>query len=232
MGPSRRHGVIFGAVLMLALPFSGSLATPQNAQLDERLTNIELCNGSDRKSPESQISGCTALIKGSYETAQILATAHNNRGNAYSRKGDFDRAIEDYGLAIQFNPNYDKAFNNRGVAFQKKGELDRAIKDFNEAIQLNPNYGNAFANRAETYQKKFDFAHAALDYDDAIRLEPNLEVIWNGRCWTRAILGQLQTALADCNKALLLQPDDPAAYDFAGIDLSQDGSIRFSDPRL
>lgn len=134
MGSAGRHGVIFGATLLLALPFAVSLAAPQNAKLDERLTNIELCNGSDPKSPESQISGCTGLINGAHETAAILATAHNNRGNAYSRKGDFDRAIEDYDLAIQFNPSYDKPYNNRGVAFQKKGELDRAIKDFNEAI--------------------------------------------------------------------------------------------------
>src|SRR5512146_2084087 len=187
-----RYGIVSGAALLLALPFARSWATPQDAKLDERLTNIELCNGSDRKSPESQIKGCTWLINGTHETPLILATAHNNRGNAYSEKGDYDRAIEDYDLAIKFNPSYDKPFNNRGVAYQKKGDYDRAIKDFDEAIKLNPKYGRAFANRAETYQKKNDFERATQDYDDAIRLEPNLEAIWNGRCWVRAILGQLQ----------------------------------------
>ena len=62
-----------------------------------------------------------------------------------------------------------------------------------EAIKLNPNYGGAFANRAGIYLKKNEYDRAARDYDEAIRLEPNLEAVWSGRCWTRAILGELQT---------------------------------------
>ena len=56
--------------------------------------------------------------------------------------------------------------------------------------RLNPNYAKAFVNRAETYQKKNEYDRAASDYDEAIRLEPNLKAAWNGRCWTRAILGE------------------------------------------
>ena len=39
------------------------------------------------------------------------------------------------------------------------------------------------------------------------------------------IVGELQPALEDCNKALLIQPDDATTLDSAWIDLSQDGSI-------
>ena len=44
-----------------------------------------------------------------------------------------------------------------------------------------------------------------------------LEAVWNGRCWARAILGDLQPALADCNKALSLQPNDAATLDSRGL---------------
>ena len=60
--------------------------------------------------------------------------------------------------------------------------------------RLNANYAKAFVNRAETYQKKNEYDRAASDYDEAIRLEPNLKAAWNGRCWTRAILGELKAA--------------------------------------
>ena len=56
-----------------------------------------------------------------------------------------------------------------------------------------------------------DFERAAQDYNNAIRLEPKLESLWNGRCWVRAILGQLQAALLDCDAALLLRPNYAAA---------------------
>jgi tetratricopeptide (TPR) repeat protein len=41
--------------------------------------------------------------------------------------------------------------------------------------------------------------------------------VWNGRCWTRAIVGELQAALADCNEALRLKPDVAATLDSRGL---------------
>ena len=98
--------------------------------------NIDLCNGVDRSSPDIQINGCTALIASGEAPPETLVIAHNNRGNAYTTKGEYDRAVQDYDESIKLNPNYARAFNNRGVAYQKKGEYDRAIKDFDECIKL------------------------------------------------------------------------------------------------
>jgi len=39
----------------------------------------------------------------------------------------------------------------------------------------------------------------------------------NGRCWTRAILGELQAALADCNESLRLAPDVAGTFDSRGL---------------
>ena len=38
-----------------------------------------------------------------------------NRGYAYGKKGDYNRAIADYTQAIELNPNYVEAYNNRGA---------------------------------------------------------------------------------------------------------------------
>jgi lipoprotein NlpI len=40
-------------------------------------------------------------------------SAYNNRGNAWYRRGDFDRAIAD-DEAIRLEPNYGHAYINRG----------------------------------------------------------------------------------------------------------------------
>jgi tetratricopeptide (TPR) repeat protein len=47
--------------------------------------------------------------------------------------------------------------------------------------------------------------------------KPALEAVWNGRCWTRAIVGELLAALADCNEALRLKPDVAATLDSRGL---------------
>ena len=64
--------------------------------------------------------------------------AFNNRGNAYSDKCDFDRAIADYSEAIGLDPKYARAFNNRANAYRAKGDADRAAADHNEAIRIDP----------------------------------------------------------------------------------------------
>ena len=190
---------------------------PMPSKLTDRyFRNIELCNGRDRTSLEVRINGCTALIDARQGTTTTLAIAYNNRGNAYTAKSDYDHAIQDFDQSIKLNPTYIKPLNNRGVAYLRKGEYDLAIEAFDEAITLNPNYGEAFANRAGAHLKKNEYDRAARDYDAAIGLDPNLKAVWSGRCWTRAILGALQAALEDCNRALQ-GATDAATYDSRGL---------------
>ena len=94
--------------------------------------------------------------------------AFNNRGNAFAKKGELDRAIRDYDDALKIKSNYADAFHNRGLAFTKKGEFERAIDDFDNAIKIKPDFVEAFHNRAlvlaqidaqetgEKYKKAFE----------------------------------------------------------------------------
>jgi len=49
--------------------------------------------------------------------------------------------------------------------------------------------------------------------------------VWNGRCWSRAILGELQAALEDCNKALQSGSADAATYDSRGLIYLKTGEL-------
>jgi tetratricopeptide (TPR) repeat protein len=204
--------IMYGVASILMLVLIEPWAAAQNSDV----SNVDLCNGRDRKSPESQIAGCTALIKAGLDNPTVAAIAYNNRGNAYTGKGEYDKAIEDYDASIKLNPNYSKPFNNRGVAYQKKEDYDRAIQDFDAAIKIDQKYADAFTNRAETYRKKGDYPSALKDFDEAIQLQPKLKVLWNERCWTHAIVGELPAAMSDCNAAIQLEPD-AATFDSRGF---------------
>src|SRR5262249_32674896 len=77
-----------------------------------------------------------------------LAAAYHSRANAYKGKGDFDRAIADFGEAVRLAPELEAAHPeaiirrlahyNRGGAYANKGDFDRAIADFTQALRLNP----------------------------------------------------------------------------------------------
>ena len=208
------HTLIYGAASILILI---PLATSAVAE-DSIISNVELCNGRDRSSPDPQIRGCSEVIKANASgNVKVLAIAYNNRGNAYTSQGQYDLAMEDYDKSINLDPNYAHPLNNRGVLHKRKGELDLAMKDFEAAINLDPNYADPFLNRAELREKQGDLAAALKDFDEAIRLQPDMKDVWNERCWARAISGDLQGALADCNEAIRRKPNVAAYFDSRGF---------------
>src|ERR1700683_4026909 len=88
--------------------------------------------------PDAAIAGCTALLQSGHETQEHINRAFSNRGAAYIRKREYDRAIQDLDQHIQRSPKDAQAFQSRGTAYSLKGQNDRAIEDFNQATRLDP----------------------------------------------------------------------------------------------
>src|SRR5208282_4616019 len=124
--------VILGAALMAA---TAALVAAASAEPSE---DRRLCLAGTDVSREQRLVTCTAVIKAGLEMPQNLAIAFNNRGNVHLNLKDYDRAVADYGRAIELNPKYAIAFNNRGFAYRSKGRYDRAIQDYNRAIEISP----------------------------------------------------------------------------------------------
>ena len=130
------------------------------------------CNQS--ADPDRRIRGCTQVIeRGEKETRKNRSFAYDNRGNAYYKMGEFDRAIADFTAAIALNPNDAIAHYNRGNAYDERAELDSAIADWDKAIAINPNYAAAYGNRGIAYRKMGEFGRAIADYTKAIKINPN-----------------------------------------------------------
>jgi tetratricopeptide (TPR) repeat protein len=115
------------------------------------------CLGLEGPITDVIIEGCTAAIQSGQDTPQRLSTAFDNRGVAYRWKGQYDRSLQDYEVAIHLNPDNANAYNNRGIIYRIKGDYDRAIADYDEAIWLkNGDFPAAFYNRALAYADKGD----------------------------------------------------------------------------
>ena len=87
----------------------------------------------------------------------LKARPYCNRGNAYSDRGDYDRAISDYTQAIKIDPNCALAYYNRGNSYKDKGDFDQAVRDYNKAIEIKPDYAIAYHNRAVVYFYKQEY---------------------------------------------------------------------------
>lgn len=96
---------------------------------------------------------------------------YNNRGTAFSSKGDYDRAISDYTKAIELDPKNSDAYYNRGNTYVMKGNFDLAISDFTRAIELDPKNSDAYNNRGNAYRSKGDNNLARSDFTRANELK-------------------------------------------------------------
>ena len=141
-----------------------------------------------------------------------FASAYNNRGNAYSDKGENDRAIDDFNTAIQLKPNLAEPYSNRGNTYSGKGDYDLAIDDFNKAIELRPNLAKLYVNRGATYNDKGEHDRAIDDFNTALRLDPDDFKAYNNRGVAYKNKGEHDRAIEDYNKAIDLNPDLAEAY--------------------
>src|SRR5262245_51050226 len=75
------------------------------------------------------------------------AAAYFARGSEWRARREFDRAIDDYGIAIAFDPSFAQAYYARARARLAKGDVETALGDFNHAIELDPRHAAAYKDR-------------------------------------------------------------------------------------
>ena len=126
--------VITAALAALALVPASAGAQ----QAAPRSSDEQRCTGQAGVTPDAQAAACTTLIDSGRHSRQNLAILHSNRGIAYGKAGDFERAIADFDAALRINPNHVRATINRGNANFAKRDYQSAIADFTQAIRLEP----------------------------------------------------------------------------------------------
>src|ERR1700687_140125 len=132
-----RSTTLHGLVAAVALAAAGlglvSAAMAQSSQ--ERAWCFD-----DKSTADQTITGCSALIQ---SARKVLAVEFYNRGIAWRRKGDNDRAIADYTEAIRLDPDYVGAFKNRGWANFFAANYGAAASDFARGLQDKPDDAHA-----------------------------------------------------------------------------------------
>jgi len=113
----------------------------------------------------------------------------------------YESAIEDYGKAIELNPNFAEAYNNRGAAYLNLKQYESAIEDYGKAIELNPNDAEAYNNRGAAYALLSQHEREIADYNKAIALNPNFAEAYRNRGKAYSEIGRCEESARDYKKA-------------------------------
>lgn len=168
------------------------------------------------------------------------------RGISLAQAGEYDQALNQFGLALAENPDDTPALYNRGLVYERLGDLPRALIEYNRALSADPGMALAYAGRGGVYRKLGDYRLALADYDKALRLDAQLILAYHNRGVTHEKMGEYTQALGDYSQAIALDPGATVAYVGRGIAyehlgdyalaladletaLSQSGSDRFKD---
>ena len=167
---------------------------------------------------------------------EYKAEDHFYLGLRFQQQGDYEKAIDHYGRAIELDPQFALAYNGRGVAKRLSGDYQGAIADHDTAIKLNPKDALAYNGRGVAKRLSGDYQGAIADHDTAIKLNPNDALAYNGRGIAKRISEDYQGAIADHDTAIKLNPNDALAYNGRGVakQLSKDypGAIADSEKAI
>lgn len=163
----------------------------------------DACFGKTKVDWKSLVEACSTMVATNIRP-DLKAAAHFNRGAAYLKQGQGDKALPDFDAAIAIVPEFARALEARGGLLFTQGKPDAALKDLDRAIALDPKSAVAFNNRALVRLQRKDAAGAIADFERSIALDPTDAAAFAARGAAHATNGDNEKALADFNRALEL----------------------------
>jgi Flp pilus assembly protein TadD len=139
------------------------------------------------------------------------AKQHFDYGSALQKEGRLDEAVEQYKIALQFNPNYAEAHMNLGVTLSSQAKFDAAVPHMERAVRLQPNNGDFHLLYGNLLQRIGHNDDAAVQFEAGARLKPNSADAHYSYAAFLAAAGKNDEYIGELRKVIRLNPNYPYA---------------------
>ncbi len=153
------------------------------------------------------------------------AKTYYQTGNDYYEKGEYEKAIENYNMAILLNPVFSEAYFNRALSYYQLKNFDKAVADYTKSMEFDPQNPIIYNNRGDAFYRKQDFQSAVKDYDKAISLNPNYLKAFYNRGLSYASIEEYEKAVEDFSKVIEIKADFAEAYHLRGLAYEYAGDL-------
>lgn len=173
---------------------------------------------SPQSDPSRAVVACTQLIEDSRTSPHAVTVAQFNRATARQYGGDLPGAIADVQQVIARDPDHPDAPRTLGALLGMSGDIPAAKKAFESVLARNPDDIDALNNLGTAFEHLGEREASLQHFDRSLALDPSSWPAAAGRCWVLAVLNrELDKALADCDRALAVNPTDYNSYNSRGF---------------
>jgi tetratricopeptide (TPR) repeat protein len=206
------RGLFFGAAVLAlsVLPGCASMQAPSGSWSD--------CRSKAFAQASEIIGACTAFINAAQGTGRNISGAYNNRGLAYAKLGDIERALADFAAGLAFNERNGLLLANRAGVYIKMEAYDRARVDLDLALGVSPEDGFIRGQRCRLFSLMQEPALALPDCEAALRLNPGAKTR-NDLAWVLYQAGRSERAKPLARNAVASAPVYAAFDTLAHIQL-------------
>ena len=151
-----------------------------------------------------------------------MASKNNDQGVACGIRGQLDKAVDCFRMAVQMQPDYVEAHNDLGVTLERQGKLDEAVASFRRPLDLKPDYAEAHNNLGGCFKLQGKLRSGRRLVSPGPRSETGL---CRGARQSRRYAPEAGHLSAGdcCRRALQLKPDYADALCNLGVVLEKQG---------
>lgn len=137
--------------------------------------------------------------------------AHNNLGNAYRSRGEFEKALKQYDLSVGIKP-HSRTYANMGAVYRSLGRFDEAHDAYRDALRIEPRSAEAHFGLGILFAAQGREQEALASYDRALAFAPDMAHAYVNIGAVHMHAGRTDDALAAYRKAIGIDPLFTDAY--------------------
>jgi Tfp pilus assembly protein PilF len=139
------------------------------------------------------------------------AKPHYDYASALQKEGRLEEAVEQYKIALQFNPKDANAHTRLAVALTGQAKFDPAVPHMDTALRIEPNNADFHLVYATLLERIGRNDEARPHFEAAIRLKPDSAEAHYSYAEFVAGLGKNDEYISELRRVLQLRPDYPYA---------------------
>jgi serine/threonine-protein kinase len=139
-----------------------------------------------------------------------LAPAHVCMGMVASGTGQYQKAVAEFGRALELEPTRDDAYRGLAEAYEHLGDLPQAEATYRRAIELRPHYWAGYSWLGAFYYGNDRFSDAEAMFNRVIALVPESVRGYHNLGATLNSEGRYQDAIPVLQRSIAIRPTSTA----------------------